>query len=140
MATGDPKPSCQVGCFLHLLPITYQCLLQERGLRFHIPGRLLRQRASPGKRAHAAGGPGTAQSTSRDALQPWELAGQRSCPTEVCKSGSLRGTSEAASILSWRGGRLEEIGEGIQSSRGWGSKQRCKRRVQAVVNGLAHAR
>lgn len=43
------------------------------------------------------------------------------------------GCPEAA-MASWRGGRPEEIGEGIQSSRGWGSKQRReRRRVQGVV-------
>lgn len=37
-------------------------------------------------------------------------------------------------MVSWRGGRLEEVGEGIQSSRGWGSKQRReRRRVRGVV-------
>lgn len=37
-------------------------------------------------------------------------------------------------MVSCRGGRLEETREGIQSSRGWGSKQHCeRRRVQGVV-------
>ncbi|KAK4818680.1 hypothetical protein QYF61_017425 [Mycteria americana] len=36
-------------------------------------------------------------------------------------------------MASWRGGRLEETREGIQSSRGWGSKQHCEgSRVQGV--------
>ena len=50
------------------------------------------------------------------------------------RSGGPKRQHPEAAMVSSRGGRLEEIGEGIQSSRGWGSKQHCeRRRVQGVV-------
>lgn len=78
------------------------------------------------------------QSTSQDALQGPELALSQSCHRGVSRRGLLRwtlkGSIPEAAVVSWRGGRLEENREGIQSSRGWGSKQHWeRRRVQGVV-------
>lgn len=53
---------------------------------------------------------------------------------ERLAQGHLRGSYPEAAMVSWRGGRLEEVGEGTQGSRGWGSKQHCeRRRVRGVV-------
>lgn len=130
-----------MGCFLHLQKWDVTDYLPKplarEGLSFYIISSPLLKRTSPGKRACTAGRSDIRKKhRARCSAGAWactesELPAEKSAGG-VRLGGPKRRYPEAVTV-SWRGGRLEEVREGIQSSRGWGSKQHCERRVQGVV-------
>lgn len=118
--------------------------LAREGLRFYVISPPLWSALHLGSApALLAGQTSHRAQARRMLLRAPQLAPSHSCSNVsrvACSGGPKRQRPEAATV-SWRWGRLEEMGRGIQSRRGRGRKQHCgTRRVQAVVKWTSTCR